>query len=538
MNRVETREQSASKAIHREAPAADHDDGLPDAVWWIPLILVAVIPGLLTQAMRTIHSASLRFAISVTLAIVGLALLTAAVLYRFIFTRNVRRTLAVTTALVFVFFTWVFWTAFGSAVGKRFGIDVIGDVATVLLPILIVWIAARFGESDRYVAITTGIALVLAALLCAVVVPRFQSPRGAPVALQDGGSLPNTVLLILDGHARADVLAADYGFDGSQFTAELEDRGFVVRPDALSNYDSTYASLSSMMAMGYPLDEGMRDSADEAKVRELLSGVSPLVGAYREAGYTITKFENAWAGALCSSWIDECPLPGFLRHYLWTIGQLTPLAPIIRSSMPHPFSAIGLQVIRELPDALNADASPQLIVAHATVPHAPAQLDASCGFHPQDAGAVLHLVDPGDTDEEIAAARARYVGQVECVDREVLAAIDQMLDVDPGLAIFVIADHGPDSRGTMRTDQTERTDDALIERMSVLSAMRVPPGCAEDGPALTTVNTIRRLASCSLGVDLPAVPDRVFLAPREELSDVPFVEISDRLSSTFAAASR
>ncbi len=538
MNRVETRGQVSSEALNDGVPKTIDENSLPVAVWFVPLALVVLIPGLLSQTMRSIHSASLRLAVLITVVIVGGALLAFALLYRFALGRNTRRSLAVTTALVFVGFTWILWTALGSAIARPLGVRAIGDVATVVVPIAIVWLAVRYGERDGFATIATGIALVCVVLLGAVVVPRFASAPSPPVAVEVGGSHPNTVLLILDGHARADVLAADYGFDGSQFAERLGERGFLVRPDAVSNYDVTYASLSSMMAMDYSFDEGMRSGAGEAEMRSLLSGVSPFVGAYREAGYKITMFENGWAGSLCSPWIDECARPGQARSILWTLGQLTPVAPLIRSTVAHPFTSIGLQEIRELPSLLNSGSSPQLIVAHATVPHAPAQLDASCSINPHESGAALHLVDPGDSDEQIAAARARYVGQVECIDREVLAAIDEMLEVDPSMAILVIADHGPDSRGTMRTDYDDRSQGALIERMSVLSAMRLPSECSQDGPALTSVNTIRRLASCSLGVEFPAIPDRSFAAPREELNDVPFVEISSRLYSTSAAASR
>ncbi len=538
MNRVESRDHVFRDVSDGEGLEADAEASLPAAVWLVPLAFVVLIPGLLSQAMRSIHSASLRLAVLITVVIIGVALLLFALLYRFILGRSVKRSLAVTTALVFVGFTWIFWTALGSAMARPFGFQAIGDVVTVLVPILIVWLAARYGERDGFATTATGIALVSVVLLGTVVVPRFASAPSAPVAGESGGFRPTTILLVLDGHARADVLAADYEFDGSQFTRELEARGFVVRPDAVANYDSTYASLSTMMALDYSFDVGMRGEADEARMRELLSGVSPLVGAYREAGYTITQFENAWAGSLCSPWVDECVRPGSARSILWTVGQLTPVAPVIRSLVGHPFTSIGLQVIRDLPGRLSNDGSPQLIVAHATVPHAPAQLDASCSINPQNSGSALHLVDPGDTRERIAAARARYVGQVQCVDREVLAAIDRMLEVDPGLAIVVVADHGPDSRGTMRTDFSERTDGALVERLSVLSAMRLPPECPQDGPAFTTVNTIRRLVSCSLGVSFPAIPDRVFSAPREELTGGSFVEVSDRLGSTFAAAGR
>ena len=337
----------------------------------------------------------------------------------------------------------------------------------------------------------------------------------------------------------SDVLAGDYSFDRPYLTDALERRGFAVRDDAVTNYSITYASLSSMMAMDYPFDEGIRTEDDLVRMRELLSGVNPFVGGFREAGYTIVKSENGWPGSRCSSWIDECYRTGILRTSLWAVGQLTPFAPIQRAFFAHPFTSVGLQQIRELPDRLDADASsPQLILAHMTVPHAPAQLDASCRINPQGVGAGLHLVNPGASDAMVDEARARYVGQVECVDREVLASIDSLLEQDPNLAILVVADHGPDSRGQLMLNHDEWTDEAVIERMSVLSAIRLPEWCDQDRPAVTTVNTMRQLAACSLGMDFEPLPDRSYWAPRENVHDLPVVEISDRLRSISALSGR
>jgi hypothetical protein len=54
--------------------------------------------------------------------------------------------------------------------------------------------------------------------------------------------------------------------------------------------------------------------------------------------------------------------------------------------------------------------------------------------------------------------------------------------------------------------------------------------CGEPGPALTTVNTLRRAAACALGTDLVELPDRVFVAPAVGDASDPIVEVTDRMA--------
>ena len=50
------------------------------------------------------------------------------------------------------------------------------------------------------------------------------------------GHRPNIYYIILDGYARADVLRDLYGFDNSEFIADLQERGFFVAHRSTSNY--------------------------------------------------------------------------------------------------------------------------------------------------------------------------------------------------------------------------------------------------------------------------------------------------------------
>jgi hypothetical protein len=69
----------------------------------------------------------------------------------------------------------------------------------------------------------------------------------APVSFSGNfdGEPPDVYYIILDMHARSDVLKALYGYDDTWFIGALEQRGFYIASQSTSNYSSTLQSLSS-----------------------------------------------------------------------------------------------------------------------------------------------------------------------------------------------------------------------------------------------------------------------------------------------------
>lgn len=57
--------------------------------------------------------------------------------------------------------------------------------------------------------------------------------------------------IISDGYSRNDVILNEYGYDNSDFTDALKDRGFYVADCSSSNYDYTVFSLSSALDLNY-----------------------------------------------------------------------------------------------------------------------------------------------------------------------------------------------------------------------------------------------------------------------------------------------
>ena len=517
-----------------EREVADRS-GLPSVAWIVPFGLAVLLPGLFTQISESrIHAFRGGMYVTETVMVLFFGSATALILYFVFYQRNLGRSLGTAAVLVLVFFTWPFWVDVAGSARRIVDVDIVVDILTVALVTAVLWLAVRYSDRDStffFVAVTAGSAgllLVSAALL----VPRFV---GAPVGsgpMAGPGPYPNAVILVLDGYAREDALRDNFGAEGELLVSALADRGFAINDDAVTNYSRTYASIASMVAMDYPFGEGLRSEESLDRMRHLLNGDSPLVHGYHDAGYTVTAYENWWWGSQCGRAIDDCTRVSFVERSLWSLGQVSPLASIQRAIVPHPFVPTGLDLLRELGRQTDVDRSaPQLVIAHVTVPHPPTVLDAECSLSVGSAELNETAVWESIAESDDGDARHPFLEQTECIDRVTIAEIDQLLTIDPDLAVLVLSDHGTRSLQPGPRDPDEWSDDALEERMGILMAMRVPADCGLVAPARTPVNAVRSFVSCTTGATLDPLPERFYFTPAEEWTDVPFVELTDRMRS-------
>lgn len=73
-------------------------------------------------------------------------------------------------------------------------------------------------------------------------------------AMVNSGNTPDVYYIILDMYTRSDYLLNEYGYDNSDFLAELEDLGFYVARCSQNNYRTTALSMASSLNYEY-LDE-------------------------------------------------------------------------------------------------------------------------------------------------------------------------------------------------------------------------------------------------------------------------------------------
>ena len=362
------------------------------------------------------------------------------------------------------------------------------------------------------IAISSGSFIVAVPLIVSWIAGEPDQPIPVEVIELTEGERPDVVVIVLDGYGRADVLSDMYGFDNSPFLGELADSGFVVSEEARANYSMTIASLSSALSLEYVFPEG-RGPTDRSEIamRSVIAGESTFFRTLASAGYDIEYFESGWEGSRCGDIVTVCHDASLYDELGSLIIDASPFASLVTDIFGGANSHNGLRVLRELPDALSRESGrPQLVFAHVILPHPPLFLDPTCALDTRVEREGSIVGRAGMTDAERRLRRGFYVEQVECVNsmlRTVLAAVD---DDD---IVVMIGDHGPDSYGQPTLNPRNWTSEAAWERMSVLTAVRIPSSCVHLAYSeMTIVNTFRLVLRC-MGADLTFLEDRSYVYP-------------------------
>ncbi len=152
-------------------------------------------------------------------------------------------------------------------------------------------------------------------------------------------SLPDVVLLLLDGYPRADVLQRRLGIDNSAFVDELADHGFDVATDSNSNYVFTALTLASMFQMRYLDDvaEVKHQVGTAAAGHDLLRHAALSGQAWqilRSAGYQIVTGPPGWEHVRLADVSDRVINDGQITEFERSLLEATWLLEVIDAVAP------------------------------------------------------------------------------------------------------------------------------------------------------------------------------------------------------------
>lgn len=297
------------------------------------------------------------------------------------------------------------------------------------------------------------------------------------------GATPNIWLVIPDGYSRADVVEGRTGLDLAPWIAALEQRGFQVADDARANYPTTWASVATMLDMDYVLDEDDR-VGNRRPLFDRIRGNNATVRTLRAWGYGYVHSGGvAWEGSRCAGYEDRCLGMTRFTETDWALVRSTPLAPLFQRMMFAEVADLSdpQTVVHDV--MTDEPEEPYFVLAHLLSPHPPFVRDARCGRRQ-------------DVPTYEKGRPAEYRGMVECLNKQLLDAIDTILEADPEAVIIIQSDHGHDW-GVDFSDPYDPawSREAGWDRWPLLSALRLPDGCAvpED---LSPVNTMRLVLAC------------------------------------------
>jgi hypothetical protein len=452
---------------------------------------------------------------------------------------------------------------FSATKGLSVGPILIGRTA-VLVPIYVAmmlagswWILARVKEVRRITQMTNLVGVFLLAYpLYSVVSYHVQAkiieanrPVHIPQELgqQFQGQVPNIYYIVLDMHARSDVLKGIFEYDLSWFTDSLETLGFYVAYESTSNYSSTLQSLSSSLNMEYInyLQElygpDLTNRAHlgqlllENEVTRILSDLGYKTGAF-QSGDFYTEFRGA------DTYIKVTPEQ--IRQYQ-RFGYLNPFEGIfLQTTMARVFFDLGvfsqssaIEQALETPyqihrlTILNAfdhlsdfasEKEPYFVFAHIVSPHPPYVFGRNGEEIKHDQP--FSLAGPARQNgggENID----RYLDQLEFTDRLLLETVEKILSASTVPPIIIIqADHGPVSY--TGEDEVEKSN--MKEQHAILTAVYFPEGKYELlYPSVSPVNLFRIVLNTFFNGNYDLLPEKNYFIPHARPYD--FIDVTDRV---------
>ncbi len=321
---------------------------------------------------------------------------------------------------------------------------------------------------------------------------------------------------ILDMYGRHDQLQRVLDFDNTPFLRQLQERGFFIAGESLANYGITELSVPATLAMDYIVEPGDTVLQDRF-FTHLTRGHNPVVRWFRDLGYAYAHAHSSGRhGSTCGGAEDYCLDARGLADLTETEIHLLAQTPVLaiangleqRGYIGQVFRhhVVGVtDVLNMLPKTMS---QPFFLFSHIMAPHPPYRYHADCSPRFLTASGMSLRADRQGNDIE----KPLYLDNLKCVNKQLVAVIDNILSVDPSAIVIFQGDHGSAFTVDYGKPLSEWSKAQFLERYGILNAVRFPSSCHSMlYPSFSPVNTFRLVFSCLEGGAENLLPDRAIL---------------------------
>lgn len=396
---------------------------------------------------------------------------------------------------------------------------------------VLVWIARRsryldrlttfFGLTGLLLVAWSGIKIVRSKLAEREIVRRSAliANLGRPVpAAGERGPKRDIYLILLDEYANSGVLREVFSFDNRMFEDSLRQLGFTIPRRVQSNYIHTQLSLPSLLNFAHltPLAAEIGERSNDPTVPNYLLENNRTVRFLKSRGYQFLFFPSQWwistAANRNADWTFHT-WDGFdlgreatrsdLRRSLVNTTALN----LLQKNYAHDadFVKRTLAALEQVPDR----PEPSFAFAHVLSPHRPYSVTATC----EPRSDRVPLGGPwGPRRRQI------YVDQVQCVNRQVLAVVTQVLRRSSVPPIIIIqGDHGTPTLGYDKASSAREVSPAQArERFGAFGAYYLPDGgSAAFADSVTLVNVFQHVLHYYFGAEALPSADRLYFSMDE-----------------------
>ncbi|HEY5600881.1 MAG TPA: sulfatase-like hydrolase/transferase [Patescibacteria group bacterium] len=336
---------------------------------------------------------------------------------------------------------------------------------------------------------------------------------------------PDIYYILLDGHARKDVLEEIYGYDNNYLTLYLKSKNFYVAEESRSNYIYTYASLASSLNNNYLenlIGSFGKKEIDISVFDELIK--NNLVSQnLKKLGYVYYTFRSGFASFNNNPYAANHFEYSFgLNNYERNLvnksifGFLLNLANIDIKELHRKRVLFTFETLKEISN----DSQPTFTFAHIISPHPPFVFNRDGSSASK--GKEYNFVDGARFSGTKEEYKAGYLNQLIYIDKklaETLEAILKNSDQEP--IIIIQGDHGPAYEADWSNKDNKVTTEELIdvdnplsikERTSILNAYYFPQKDYSNlYQTITPVNSFRMIFNTYFGQSFEILEDKTIL---------------------------
>jgi hypothetical protein len=379
-------------------------------------------------------------------------------------------------------------------------LDGLGRFLTLMSALLVAWSAFKIGRGW-----IQGESMVAESSLARELAQPIEGPA-EPV-----GPRRDIYLIVVDEYANSNVLRERFGYDNRPFEDSLRALGFHLPRLVRSNYLHTLLSLPSMLNSAHltGLERDLGKKTRHPRLPNHLLARSRVPPYLQQRGYEFVFFPSDWWHSTRANPEADSVFRAFQGFdFMRAMGngelQRTVRGATVLSYFDRTHHWEAEHVLRTL-DAVAGLAGkgsrPRFVFAHVLKPHEPYVFDSECRVLPRQRE---------DDYERL------YIGQLQCVNRLLLATVGKILAESPVPPVILIqGDHGSKQLHAIGYATPEQVPaPAARERFGAFGAYYLPAGGAEAfGDTVTVVNVLGNVLRHYFGAHLPRAADEQYISP-------------------------
>ncbi len=382
---------------------------------------------------------------------------------------------------------------------------------------IVVWLARQLQQVVVLRAVVWGLGVALAAQPAISLFQSWNEIGGGSVIRQVDLSLrmsdkPDIFLIVLDGYPGEVAMRLDELPEGSvEVVGELGDLGFQVPRSAWSPYWKTRFVIPAILDMSYPVTSPAQDT-NIAAFHEIVSRGGRLNAVLASNGYSSYMIESGWTGSSCGQRFDHCISSPLMDEAMFLTLRHSAAAPAF-DDFGGPFvngAKSTMNWLTKHGSHISRSDSPDFVFAHLLAPHPPFVLREDCSTV-ESTAAFEPWFSLGD--RALQVREERLVDQMDCVDQFM---VDFARLIEPDDVVIFVSDHGTDRRHQSSAQALSWSREAIVERLNVFAAARLPAGCS-IGQEILTANLMLRVLSCLSDRSPVPNPRRMWINPMQEL---------------------